>query len=297
MNRNSAGAPALGPIVCVTFTAPDLDVVTDCYGRYLGYRTVETGRIDPSLATAFGASAIAHRPYRLLAPEGADDVFFRAIEGPEHADYVPFATHGWNAAELMVRNVDALAERLTGSPFRIIGEPQDLSFSPDIRAMQVIGPGQELLYLTEFKRTIPGLDVPVPRCDVDQTFIVILGGPSMDALQEFYASKFAVPHAEPVQSRVKGMSAAFGLPAETRYPIAALPLAGQCLIEVDQMPPLAVPRPVGNGELPAGISVVSFAGHARGHEPVAAAGKLYAPGNRSTVLKGCAGEILELLDR
>ncbi len=297
MNQNPEGAPALGPIVCVTFTAPDLDAVTDCYGRYFGYRTVESGRITPSLAEAFEAPGIEHRPYRLLAPEAAEDVFFRAIEGPEHTGYVPFATHGWNAAELMVRNVDALAERLADSPFRIIGEPQDLSFSPDIRAMQVIGPGQELLYLTEFKRSVPGLDVPSPRCEVDQTFIVILGGPSMEALQQFYASKFAVPHAEPVESRVKGMSAAFGLPAETRYPIAALPLAGQCLIEVDQMPSQATPRPAGNGELPAGISVVSFAGRTRGRDPVTATGKLYAPGNRSTVLKGCAGELIELLGR
>ena len=148
MQQDAAGVPALGPIVCVTFTAPDLDAVSDCYSRYLGYRTVETGQIGASLAMAFGAPAIEGRPCRLLAPEAADDVFFRAIEGPAQPGHVPFATHGWNAAELMVRNVDALAERLADSPFRIIGEPQDLSFSPDIRAMQVIGPGQELLYLT-----------------------------------------------------------------------------------------------------------------------------------------------------
>ena len=80
----------------------------------------------------------------------------------------------------------------------IVGEPQDLSFSEDIRAMQVLGPGRELLYLTQFKRPVPGLEVPETRCDVDRTFIVILGGPSMDALQDFYADTFRVPRASAV---------------------------------------------------------------------------------------------------
>ena len=109
-----------------------------------------------------------------------------------------------NAAELIVRDVDALADRLAASPFEVIGEPQDLSFSDDIRAMQILGPGRELLYLTQFKRPVPGLDVPTPRCDVDRTFIVILGGPSMEALQAFYADRFGLPRPAVVASRVKG---------------------------------------------------------------------------------------------
>ena len=198
------------------------------------------------------------------------------IQAPAVA-YVPFASHGWNAAELIVRDVDALADELADSPFEIIGEPQDLSFSEDIRAMQILGPGRELLYLTQFKKAVPGLDVPVPRCDVDRTFIVILGGPSMESLQAFYADNFGLPRPAVVESRVKGMSAAFGLSPEHRHPIAALPVAGQSLIELDEMPAAAAPRATPEGELPPGIAIVSFAAQA------------------GRCLRGPAGEILELV--
>ena len=272
-----AAGPALGPIRCVTFTAPDLGAVEDAYRQFLGYRAVARGSVDDALARAWGAPAAAGAAMLELAPEAADDFRFRVVQGPGSNDYLPFGSYGWNAAEILVRDVDALAERLAHSPFEIVGEPQDLSFSEDIRAMQVLGPGRELLYLTQFKRPVPGLDVPETRCDVDRTFIVILGGPSMDALQDFYADKFSVPRAPAVESRVKGMSAAFGLDPEHRYPSAALPLAGKCLIEVDQMPDAAKPRVARPEHLPPGISIVSFAGEKAG------------------CLRGAADEIVEIL--
>lgn len=272
----SIAMPPLGPITAVTFTAPDLDEVRELYGHYLDYRVVTDSTVPADQALAWGADAVAGRHMVELAPAVGDDFRFRVIQAGAD-EYVPFASHGWNAAELIVRDVDALAERLAGSPFEIIGEPQDLSFSEDIRAMQVLGPGRELLYLTQFKASVPGLDVPVPRCDVDRTFIVILGGPSMNALQAFYADSFGLPRPAVVESRVKGMSAAFGLSPDHRYPIAALPVAGQSLIELDEMPAAAAAREARDGELPPGIAIVSFAG------------------SESRCLRGPAGEILELV--
>ena len=276
MNQPAA-SPALGPIRCVTFTAPDLGAVEDAYRRYLGYRVVSRGQVGEALAQAWGTPAAAGAKVLELAPEAADDFRFRVVAGPSADDYLPFGSYGWNAAEILVRDVDGLAERLADSPFEIVGAPQDLSFSEDIRAMQVLGPGKELLYLTQFKRPVPGLEVPDTRCDVDRTFIVILGGPSMDALQDFYAERFGVPRAPAVESRVKGMSAAFGLDPEHRYPIAALPLAGKCLIEVDQMPDAAAPRKTRPQQLPPGIAIVSF------------------DGRQSGCLRGPADEIVELV--
>jgi hypothetical protein len=276
MNAAATG-PALGPIRCVTFTAPELGAVEEAYRQYLGYRVVARGSVDASQAEAWAAPSIGGAPMLELAPEAADDFRFRVVQSAAGDDYLPFGSYGWNAAEILVRDVDALADRLADSPFEIVGEPQDLSFSEDIRAMQVLGPGRELLYLTQFKRPVPGLEVPDTRCDVDRTFIVILGGPSMDALQDFYAERFQVPRAPAVESRVKGMSAAFGLDPEHRYPIAALPLAGKCLIEVDQMPDAAAPRTSRPGHLPPGISIVSFSGA------------------QQACLRGAADEIVEVL--
>ena len=54
------------------------------------------------------------------------------------------------------------------------------------------------------------------------------------------------------------VSRAFDLPPETEYPISAMPLAGQCLIEVDQFPQQAVQRPGAPELLPPGICMVTF---------------------------------------
>ena len=116
----------------------------------------------------------------------------------------------------------------------------------------------------------------------------------MAALQSFMAETFAIAEAPAVESRVKGMSAAFGLSPEHRYPIAALTLAGQCLIEVDQMPAQARARTTIDGELPAGISIVSFTGQADAAASPAR-GKLYSPSGVYQVLSGAAGELIEVI--
>ncbi len=292
----ASNQPGLGPIRCVTFTASDLDAVRHCYADFLDYRVVETGQIEQGLAEAWQAPAVGGRDYLLMAPAAASDCFFRVIDGPAPVDYVPFASFGWNAAEIMVEDVDAMADRVAGSPFKVVGAPQDLSFSPDIRAMQILGPGGELLYLTQFKRPVPGLDVPLPRCSVDKTFIVILGGPSMDGLQTFYADSFGVSKAAVVESRVKGLSAAFNLPPDFLHPIAALPLAGQCLIEADEMPAGASARSTARGELAPGISIVSFVGQSASGKQAEASGLLYGSSNQTRVVPGVAGELVELIN-
>jgi hypothetical protein len=286
-----------GPITCVTVTAPDLKIVEACYTRFLGFRVAGRGQVSEQLAGLWRCPDESGQDYLLLAPEAGDDFVFRFIEHPDTEPFMPFSTYGWNAAEIIVKDVDALAGVLADSPFQIIGEPQNLSFSDDIRAMQVLGPGQELLYLTEFKKPVPGLDTPTARCDVDKVFIMILGGPSMDELQGFFGNRFGVPGAPSVESRVKGMSAAFGNSPEHKYLIAALPLNGQAFIEVDEMPAQAAPRPNRQGQLPAGISMVSFtiSGQTEGLEAIDSAALPYGNGGRAACLTGSAGELIELI--
>jgi hypothetical protein len=298
MSNGGAGPKTLGPITCVTVTTPNIDATESCYTRFFDYRVVGRGRIGGELANLWGCAGIADSRYVLLSPEAGDECVFRFIETPSTDAYVPFSTYGWNAAEIMVENVDALAERLVDSPFEIIGAPANLSFTDDIRAMQILGPGRELLYLTEFKKPIPGLDTPVARCGVDMVFIVILGGPSMNGLQSFYAEHFGVPGAPVVDSRVKGMSAAFGNSPEHKYPIAALPLTGQSLIEVDEMPPQATVRDIEDGFLPPGIAMVSFAGQGiMNHDAIEAPHDQppYLNSQCVTCRQGIAGELIEII--
>ncbi len=220
-----------------------------------------------------------------MAPATADDFVFRFIETPAEPGYRAFGRHGWNAAELIVARVDVLAERLASSPFEIVAPPMDLSFCPDIRAMQVRGPGGEILYLTEFKKPVPGLDAPPARCEVDRTFIVIAGGASLEAMQDFYATRFAVPRAPALESRVQTMALEFGLSREHRFRIAALPLGGRCYIEADEMPAAAQPLPAEQYELPPGIAIVSFLGTSQ------------AGMDSIRCIRGAAGEMLEIIPR
>jgi len=236
-----------------------------------------------------------------MAPEAGTDFVFRFVEQPAEPGYRAFRRHGWQAAELIVERVDKLAKRLEASPFEIVAPPMDLSFCPDIRAMQVRGPGGEILYLTEFKKAVEGLDAPPARSAVDRTFIVIVGGASLAELQQYFHREFGVPQSPAVESRVQTMALEFGLSREHRFRIAALPLMGSCYIEADEMPGDAERLPVEHDDLPAGIAMVSF--HLKPASGARADGLAAPPGNGppysgasgALCVRGAAGELLELI--
>jgi hypothetical protein len=259
-----------------------LAATEDAYVSHLGYRVGQRGKISAEQAKTWERPGAAGSRYVTVHPEAGEDFEFRFIEAPDPGHYRAFSCFGWNAAELIVRDVDAMAEELADSAFEILGPPQDLSFTDAIRAMQVRGPAGEILYLTQFKRKLAPLPFPPARCKVDRVFIVIVGGHSLDELLDFYTTVFAVPPPQRMESRVKAMSEVFGLSPEHRFRIAALPLRGSCYIEADEMPPAAKPPPTPGEDLPPGIALVSF----RSADPT-----------RADCLTGAAGEIIELVAR
>jgi len=292
----------LGRIAAVTLTAPDLVGTTAAYREYLGYRVTHDGALGREVARAWGRPLLAGRRSVLMEPESGAEVFLRFVEGPRYPGYEPLACLGWNAAELIVADVDALALRLARSPFRVVGPPADLSFSDRIRAMQVVGPGGELLYLTQIKEPLPAFDTPVAASFVDRVFIVILGGSSLESVQDHYQSRFGVPRVPVMQSVVSTLSAKYALPADYRHPIAALPIGGQCYIEADQMPAAAVARPCAPGELPPGIAMVSFEVNQFPTQSASELGPTERPpslpygGRRTRACVGPDGELIELIE-
>lgn len=288
----------LGPIRCVTVTVPDLARAIRAYEAFLDYSVVLEFRLSETQADYLGASALADAPCALLQPASGADFFFRFIEQDLPADYRAFTTFGWNASELIVRDVDALERRLQDSPFRIVGPPENLSFSEAIRAMQVIGPAEEVLYLTMVREPLAEFDLPEPACDVDRAFIVILGGPDMPAIQRFYRRRHQVPEAPVIEAKISVLSQALGLPQSTLHPIAALPLAGQSLIEVDAYPTGTSKRRRRRGCLPPAMAVVSFATDRL--PPGVPQGQFAAPpyeGRPGALITGAAGELIELIRR
>jgi catechol 2,3-dioxygenase-like lactoylglutathione lyase family enzyme len=291
----------LGRIAAVTITTPDPAASIAAYRRYLDYAVVDDGALPRELARAWGRPQLAGRRTALLEPASGLDTYLRFVEGPAYPDYRPFACLGWNAAELIVRDTDALASQLESSPFRIIGPPEDLSFSDKIRAMQVVGPAGEVLYLTEIKEKLPIFDTPVALCEADRVFIVVLGGSTLDSVQDYYHAQLGVPRAPVMPSVISVLSAQYGLPREFLHPIAALPLPGQCYIEADEMPAGAQPRPCEPGELPPGVAIVSFdVEHLPADGAIGGIATCATPpyeGHRAQLRVGAAGELIELIER
>jgi hypothetical protein len=292
----------LGSIHAVTTTVPDLAAIEAAYSRYLGYQTVTRGAVSADTAARWGAPAAAGSPYLIMMPESGVAAYLRFVEAPAVPGWRALRTHGWNATELIIQDTDALAERLKDSPFTIIGPPADLDGFPMIRAMQVVGPAGECLYLT---RVGPGsgFDLPEAKSFVDRVFIAVIGTGDLAVAMEFYAG-LGNPAGEPGTSRVSVLSVANDLPLETKYHLTMVSLAAGTLLEVDQYPENARPRPVPSGHLPPGMAIVTVGG-ADLRDP-ALSGRFLAPpgfadmppfsGRLAATLRGPWGELIELIE-
>jgi hypothetical protein len=291
----------LTAIVAVTLSAPDLDAVEAAWVGSLDYRVAARGSVPKSLALAWGAASAAGRRYLLLQPASGAAVYLRVVESPPTPGYAVMKTHGWNSNEILTQDADAIAKRLEGSAFRIVGPPRPLGTNPELRAMQAIGPAGELIYLTR----IPASGAQIIRTPatsfVDRTFIVVLGGPDMKAMQRFYRERLKLEVTEPVPAEIRVLNDALGLPAHTATPLALVKVSDGFAIELDEYPASTTPRPVRPEDLPPGIAMVSFAvDRLEGLELpwiVAPGTRHEAPyeGARSALLRGAAGELIELI--
>ena len=287
----------LGKIAAVTISTSDLNKMVEVYQEFLRYRVTKSGQITSKESSAWGAENLTNADYVVMQPEKSDDFSFRFIHQPYQSNYIAFKSVGWNAAELIVEDVDGLAVQLENSPFKIIGSPADLSFTKNIRAMQVMGPANEILYLTQFKNKVPEFDSPKPRCSVDQTFIVVLAGKSLDEMQGYFHANFKLPKATVIESRIRSISRVFNFPEDTEYKAAALALKDQSMIELDELPKEGESRLSLDDYLPAGIAMVSFL-HYESGEKLKNTYLSNLPNHglrRCSVKRGITNELIELI--
>lgn len=285
--------PYLEVIRAVTYLVPDLRAVEEVYARWLDYRVVARGAVPDAVAQAWRAPTLAGREAIALEPASAEPVQLRFVAAPEASGWKALTTHGWNVSEIVVQDVDALAGKLAASPFRIIGPPAGLQRFPMIRAMQVVGPSGECLYFTEVGPG-SGLDLARARSFVGRVFIVVAGGPDLDALFDTYAA-FGNEFDLPVSTRVRVISLANGLPPETEHAHGLVRLSGGTLIELDQYPPVTRPR-ARVGALHTGMSIVTFAVDALPSSTSGGA-SLFEDDRRAALFTGATGELIELVER
>lgn len=289
----------LQSILAVTICAEDLSAVESSYTKYLNYRVAERGTVSETLAAHWRAPLMAGCEYLLLQPESGAKVYLRFVQAAPVAGYAPLKTFGWNATEILVQDPDALAETLADSPFKIVGPPRNLSSNDNIRAMQVIGPANELLYLTHVEPGGSAFNLGSAATAVDRVFIVVCGNPDLEAACRFYAAQLQLEVTPPSGVRMSVLSKAHEQDPEALHPLAVVMLRETGLIELDQYPARAFPRPQRVGELPPGVAMVSFSVESLAgglvDAPTVLTDAFYA-GRRAIVLAGAAGELVELIE-
>lgn len=294
--------PTLSVIRAVTYTVPDLRAIEQAYVSELGYIVAARAHVERAEACAWGAPAMEGWPALLLAPPSGEAMYLRFIQDADAAGWMALATFGWNATEFVVQDVEALARRLAGGAFQIIGLPRPLTRFPMIRAMQALGPAGECCYFTEVGPG-SGLELAAARAFVGRVFIVVSGGSDVDALLAAY-SVFDNLVDPPVATPVTVISRAHGLPVDTVHRHALVRLSEGTMIELDEYPPSARTRVRVDGKLPPGMAMVTFSvdslgPHSQGERAFIgppAASRLPGIAGKCGCLYGAAGELIELVE-
>lgn len=252
--------PRLTRFRMATMGVPDLAAFAGVYVEWLGYRVRERGTVDAGLAASWGLPGMAGRGYVVLSSDGADDVHIRAIETHAVPGYRALTTYGWNACEIIVDDVHALAARLRHSPFTILDGPNPLQFMPSIHAMQLSGPAGECLYLTMETGDRSQSILPSPRAAVDRPFILVLAGADFAAMRAFYTDRFDLRPRPVRDAKVRVVQAAQGLDPDDSFPLTTLGLAQHgYLIELDGYPARTTrARATPPGMLAQGNAMASF---------------------------------------
>ncbi|WP_222566168.1 VOC family protein [Novilysobacter antarcticus] len=220
-------------ILHVTLIAPDLDAACAAYREQLGLTVAARESLGAELAAVLGAADLAGAPVAWLA-NPAGECILRLVEDPHARPLEPMFRHGWLSLEVLVADVDALVADLH-PPFRVLRPPADLELSPAIRASQVLGPCGEMLYLTSIKEAVPPFDLPMSDERVSHTFIGVMATPDRDASQAAWAALADHP-GWAFETKITVLNDAFGKDLASRYPVAAVPLPGQSLVEIDEVP-------------------------------------------------------------
>lgn len=290
--------PKVNRFKIATIGAPDLSAIEPLYKDWLGYVVVERGTVPSDLAASWGAPKSGGRPYIVMQPESGTDVFIRAVEINPVPGYKAMTTWGWNAIEVIVDDPDALYEKLTDSPFTLLDKPAGLKNYPSIRATQFKGPAEDVLYLTAETGDRTNSLLPRPGAFVGRVFIMVVAGPDIQALQDWYADTFNLERGNINNSPIALINRAQGIPEDSERPITTLRLKNHGnLFELDGYGDHTGPRPRNEGELPPGVAMTSVTVDSLDDinadfltKPVA------AYGTRTATAVGPAGELLELIE-
>ncbi len=249
-----------GPLAHATLLVSDAAPLVQAYSVF-GLVARGGGAVSAEQAAAWGQDGLAGSRVTWLAPQGGPPLL-RLIECPAATPRPTRFGHGWLALEILVREVDALAAPAQAAGFDVVGPLADLEMSPMLRAMQLVGPAGEMLYLTQVKGPLPPFDLPLSAAlpaaqAIGPLFIGVMSTPSRAAA---LAACAPLQPASTLQfeTKVSVLNRAFGHEISRRWPLATVALAGQCLLEIDEVNDAALVEQPRVGVLPAGLAWLSL---------------------------------------
>ena len=274
-------------IVHATLIAPDLQQVCDAYVAQLAMQVQQRATLSVEDAAVLQLQDLTGAASAWLA-NSAGEAVLRVIEDPDAIVAEPMFRHGWLSLEVLVGDIDALAAGLH-APFKVVGPAANLELSDAIRAAQVLGPCGELLYLTQIKAAVPPFDLPMTNAAVANTFIGVMTTPDREASQRAWSALLGAK-GWAFDTRITVLNRAYGRALEGRYPVAVVPMPGQCMVEIDQvdLPASTKLRHAGQYSLGLRLPAVDAA-------VLAEAGWMVMDAGERRSLRGPAGEHVELL--
>jgi len=241
-----------------TLTVSDLEHSKSLYCDWLDYDCVENGVVSQDLAASWGTPKTAGQSYAVLQPSSEADVFIRLIEQASISDYEPLRTYGWAAIEICNQNTLKVNSRMERSPFEIIGPPKELDGMPAIFPMQVKGPDQEIVYLTEIRDDLEAYDLPRAESLIDKLFILVMACSDMEATGAWLEEHLLIEKGRSMEIIYSMINKAFDLPGDTKHAIATLKHERDVFLEIDEYPKGATSRTSHDGMLPPCAAIGSF---------------------------------------
>jgi hypothetical protein len=264
---------------------------------------VEEGVVPEDLAEAWAAPDSRGKRYALLQPKSGASCFVRLVEATPVPGYVPMRSFGWASLEFTVENVWSLHEDIEADgAFAVVGAPKLVDGFDNFIPMQVRGQADEIIYLNQVQKSLSDLDLPHAASRVDHIFIAILATPDRQATLDHYVNSYGFEAGATYEIIYTMINEAFGLPNGTKSFISMTKVGRLPGVEIDPYPAGTDVRSMHGGELPPGVSMVSFGVRSLDEidddfitEPVVRDGPLYA-GRRTATVMGPADELIELIE-
>ncbi len=294
---------AHGTIMGGLSTVPNLERALNGYRDCFGLEVVEQGELPADLAASWGCAGNAGAPYAVLRPASGEPCWFRLVEQETHPDFKPTRSYGWAAFECTVEDVWHWPKVVEDAGFTIVGPPKKLeNIEPAFIPMQVLGTGQEMVYLNQVLNDLPGTDLPRAASPVDRIFIVVLATPDREASLDWYSRRLGLERGAGYTLPYSMINNAFGLPADTLTTITMVQQDRMPIVEVDDYPSETIERPRMLGQLPPGNALVSLAVRDLDScdvewiaPPIQREGAIYESRRCATTI-GTGGELVELIE-